>query len=178
MTHFLVWKTLMLTPPFPHFPHVHSYSPLESRARFKGLHVTVHCEQWSQQRGLKNQGEWTEKEGKTMQWQWQCHWAAGHYCGQPRFNPSRTFWGASIMQFRTLFLKDVEGRLYPLIPSHLQTRNYQELPQEVSTSLNFQFCACQSGEWISGQKTERGVAAEAGWCQVTPAQCGLLHRHL
>lgn len=58
------------------------------------------------------------------------------------------------MQFRTLSLKHEEGSLFPLIPSHFQTRNYQELPQEVSTSLNFQFCACQSGEWISGQKAK------------------------
>ena len=78
------------------------------------------------------------------------------------------------MQFRTFSLKDEEGSLYPPIPSHLQTRNYQELPQELSTSLNFQFCACQSGEWISGQKAQRGVAAEARWGQVTTAQIWVL----
>lgn len=41
-------------PPFPLLPHAHYHNPLESRARFKGLHVIVHCEYWSQQRGLKN----------------------------------------------------------------------------------------------------------------------------
>lgn len=73
------------------------------------------------------------------------------------------------MQFRTLSLKDDEESLYPLIPSHLLTTNYQELPHEVSTPLQFQFCACQSGEWLPGHKVKRGVATEARWCQVIHA---------
>lgn len=96
-----------------------------------------------------------------------CHWATEYSCGQLGFNTSRTFWEVSIMQFRTLSLKDEEGSLYPPIPSHLRTTNYQELPHNFQ--LHFKFCACQSGEWTSGQKAERGVAAEARWYQVTPA---------
>lgn len=165
MTHFLVWKPLILTPCLLTLFHVHFHNPLESRARFQRLVCDTSFWAVISAKRIEEPGRLVREGGKDNVSK--CHWATEHSCGQLGFNPSRTFWGVSIMQFRTLSLKDEEGSLYPPIPSHLRTTNYQELPHNFQ--LHFKFCACQSGEWTSGQKAERGVAAEARWCQVTPA---------
>lgn len=143
-THFLLWKTLTLTPLSQPFPRPTTTIPWKAEPDSKAYicQFIVSSDPSKEEWKTRENGKGGKDNVMTMTILLGC-WAL---FGQLRFNPSRTFWGTSIIQSRTLSLKDEEGGLYSPIPSHLWTRNYQELLQEVSTSLNFQFCACQSGE--------------------------------
>lgn len=101
--------------PFSLPPYAHFYNPLESKAWFKGWHVIVHFEQWSQGRGGIRESEERRRE---RQYQdvasgYSLLWVTG-------IQSSGTFWGSSIMPSKTLSPRDEEGSLYPPVPPTLR----------------------------------------------------------